>query len=146
MEEKRITEVPFDVNRVIGPDVIERTWQGIKRELARDGYPVEATKMPPISGWTLNTENLRKAWEIASSSPSLANTSQEEWGERSDEWAACTIPSVDQTSGGQGWGILIWEGMRPIRKPLRHELLHIWESLLGLKWGTLASKYQPEED
>lgn len=141
MEEKGITRLSFDVNSAIRPEVIERIWQNIKRELTSDGYPVESIEMPRIAGWTLDTNNLRKAWEITSSSPALVNTSLEEYGEELKEWSACTIPSnVDQM-----WRILIWKEMRPIRKRLRHELLHVWESLLGLKWGALR-EYQSTKD
>jgi hypothetical protein len=145
MEEERITNLHFDVNKAIRPDVIERIWQGIKRELASDGYPVESIVMPQITGWTLDMNNLRKAWEKTSSTPALMNMSLVEYGEESEKWAAFTFPSVAQTSADQKWMVLLWEGKRPIRRPLRHELLHIWESLLGLKWGTLTGKYQPAD-
>jgi len=146
MEEKPITNLCFDVNEAIRPDVIERVWLGIKRQLAADGYAVERIQMPKISAWTLDSSNLRKAWEVTSSTQALSSTEKIEYGveTESKKWSACTFPSDAEHQEGK-WAVLVYQEMRPIRRRLRRELLHIWESLLALQWGALTEKYQPAD-
>ena len=119
--------------REIKQFLIKRIWEDIRQELASDGYLVEGINMPKIDGLTLTTNRLKKAWKQTSS---LLNTSEVEYGQKSEKWRA----SVFFSDVNQLWVILVWEKARPIRNEVRHELLHIWESFLGLKWGALTQK------
>jgi hypothetical protein len=119
----------------IRPDVIEKIWENTKNYLAQQGYFVQDIKMPDIVGITLTLERLRDAFRILNSSPHIINTSKIEFnGEYVDEGSACVFRSDEPNQ----WNILVWEKARPIRNEIKHEILHIWESILGLEWGTLT--------
>ena len=119
------------IGHEIEPSVIEKIWRNIQQELVSRGYAVQGITMPKITGMTLSSNSLMKAWEAVKTFPNLVNQSEAEWGEYLEKWKACVFPTEE------GWTILVWNRARPIRNEIRHELSHIWESLLGLQWGTL---------
>jgi len=125
------------VGQQIKPDVIAKVWDRTRQIVAGEGYAVDDVAMPQIVAITLDSEGLQKAWKDTARFPNLSNQSEAEWGEHLDEWQACTFPTGDH------WLVLVYERMRPIKNEIRHELLHIWESLLGLQWGTLTRTHTP---
>lgn len=114
--------------------ILIRIWEEIRVELA-DKYPVDDVKMPNIRAMILNYKNFRKALKKLLSSPHIEDTSETEWGAKITTPSAVTFyGDVDQTwmvlkCGGYGYSLEV---------DLRHELLHICEAILGLKWGTLT--------
>ena len=117
----------------IDDHVIEKVWHTIQRRLASQGYAVDGITMPVIVGITLDSDGLRQAWEDMERFPNLTDQGQiDEWGEPLDKWEACVF------AVGPGWVIAIYDRVKPITDNIRHELLHVWESLLGFQWGTLT--------
>ena len=114
--------------------ILERIWKEIKLELAGK-YSVDNVEMPNIEALVLSYKKFRKALNKLLSSPHIKDTSEIEWG------AKCTTPSavtffIDEN---QTWAILKCGGYGcSLEADLRHELLHIWEAKLGLKWATLT--------
>ena len=124
--------------KVIEPSRIMRIWEDIRQELINEGYSVaKVTDMPKIRGVTVTTKWLKRMWQITSSSPHLLNTSQLEWGEKKEGWKVCTFFADVK----QEWIVVVWERVKSIEYEVRHELLHIWESLLLLQRGTLTKKF-----
>jgi hypothetical protein len=116
--------------------ILVRIWEEIRLELTGK-YAVDNIEMPDIQALVLNYKNFTKAFNKLLLSLHIEDTSEIEWGTK----CTSTIPSaliffadVDQT-----WIILKCDGYGySLEVDLRHELLHLWESKLGLKWGTLT--------
>lgn len=121
----------------IKQEILKRIWKAIRLNL-RDKYPVEDISMPKIEAISLTHRRFRKAMKQLETSPHFMDTSGIEWGEEVGFPSACAFPSdVDQK-----WIVLVCRGLRPLEQDLKHELLHIWESTLVLKWGTLTQRME----
>jgi len=111
---------------------IVRIWEEIKREIAGK-YPVGNIKMPNIKAHVLNRNHFRKVVRKLLWSQHIIDTSEIEWGTK------CTKPSAVTFLAEGEWIILKCKGYGfSLEDDLRHELLHVWEAKLGLKWGTLT--------
>jgi hypothetical protein len=121
----------------IRPDVLGGYWRYVKRLLAADGYSVEGIEMPNIEGLVLSTDRWTEALEQIDLSPYYKNTTGVKHGKQLIGKRGVLVFHA----AGPKWIVLVWENARPMKGPVRHELLHIWESLLGLSCGTLTKKY-----
>lgn len=115
--------------------ILTRIWEGIRLELASK-YPVDNVELPNTIAMVLNYKNFVKAHKKLLSSSHIEDTSEMEYGAKvtTIPSATTTFADVDQTwiilkCGGYGYSLEV---------DLRHELLHLWEAKLGLKWGTLT--------
>ncbi len=118
------------VSRVI----LVRIWEEIRLELTSK-YPVDNIEMPNIQALVLNYKNFTKALNKLLLSSHIEDTSEIEWGTK------CTTPSALTffADADQTWIILKCDGYGySLEVDLKHELLHLWEAKLGLKWGTLT--------
>ena len=126
---------------------IRALWEQTRNEL-RDRYPnVKDIPMPKISAMTLGPKDFRRQHRQLLQSKHIRGTGPIEWG---SPMSASDLPSacVFEADEDQGWIILKRTGKRSwsIEKDLIHELFHVWESTLGLRWGTLSRKKTPDED
>jgi hypothetical protein len=128
---------------------IRHLWEQTRNEL-KDRYPkVKDIPMPKISAMTLGPENFRRQHRQLLQSKHIRDTGLIEWGspstmKTSDLPSACVFEADED----QGWIILKRTGKKSwsIENDLIHELFHVWESALGLRWGTLSRKKTPDED
>ena len=120
----------------IKQEILRKIWEETRSNL-RDTYPVENISMPKIEAVILANKRFWKAMRQLLSSPHILDESQTEWGESAGVVSACVFFSDVQRK----WMILVCEGLRPLDQDLKHELLHVWESTLGLQWGTLTRKF-----
>ena len=127
------------VGRQIKQDLLRRTWEETGAIL-KNKYPVEDTPMPRIEALCLTYECFSKAIRQLLSSPYIIDATKIEWGEQLEARrisAGSFFSDVDQK-----WAVLVCEGLNPLEQNLRHELLHIWESILGLQLGTLTQSIE----
>lgn len=126
--------------RPVREGTIKTLWEEIRCELKTE-HPVENIKMPRIEALRLSYSRFEKAMKKLKRSPHLTDQDGIELGVKATKAekmkaSACVFFSdVDQC-----WVILKCEGFYPLEVDLKHELLHIWEKILCLPWGTLAKK------
>lgn len=114
---------------------LKRMWKIIGKELKEMGYQVNNIQMPKVRAFILSLENFEETTKELS--PHLMDTSSIEYGETdSDPPSACAF-SI-KSAMEDYWIILKCQGRNSLKKDLDHELKHIYESFLGLKWGTLT--------
>ena len=113
--------------------MLSRIWEETRLELASK-YNVNNVEMPRIKGIVLSYKRFRKALNRLLSSPQIEDTSEVEWGQKTPDPSAFTFfADTDQT-----WIIVKCSGYGDsLQADLRHELLHLWEAQLELKWGRL---------
>jgi hypothetical protein len=114
--------------------LLTRIWEEMRLELANK-YTVDDIEIPKIRALILSYKNFMKAYNKLLTSPHIEDTSEIEWGAKVTTPSAFTFyGDVDQT-----WVILKCDGYGySLEVDLRHELLHLWEAELDLKWGTLT--------
>jgi hypothetical protein len=126
----------------VEPEYIRELWEQTRNEL-KGRYPkVKDIPMPRISAMTLGPKDFRRQHRQLLQSQHMRDTGPMEWGspstmKTSDLPSACVFEADED----QGWIILKRTGKKSwsIEHDLIHELSHIWESALGLRWGTLAN-------
>ena len=120
----------------IKQEILRSVWEETRSNL-RGKYPVEDISMPKIEAVRLTVKRFTKAMKQLLLSQHIMDTSEIEWGEGAGFVSACTFfGDVDQK-----WIVLVCKGLRPLEQDLKHELLHIWESNLDLKLGTLTKAF-----
>ena len=118
--------------------ILRMIWEETRASLKNE-YLVGNISMPKIEAVILTRKRFRKATKQLLASPHILDMSVIEWGEIVKFPSACAfMAEVEQE---QKWIILVCDELIPLEQDLKHELLHIWESTLGLKWGTLTKKY-----
>lgn len=119
----------------IKQESLKRVWEQTRRELSKR-YAVEDAQMPKIDGVILSGKCFWRALKRVKQSSHMIDTEAIEWGESASFISACTFFADTRET----WIVLVCEGLRPLEQELKHELLHIWENILGLQWGALTKK------
>jgi len=130
------------VGRKIEQDLLRRIWEETRSNL-KSQFIVKDVVMPRIEAVSLTHERFTKAIRQLQSSPYIIDATKIEWGEQLKAGyisAGSFFSDVDQK-----WVVLLCEGLNPLEQNLRHELLHIWESILGLQLGTLTQSIEGEQ-
>jgi len=118
----------------IAQQTIEKIWEEVRLKLGGH-YAVEGIEMPKIRGLILAKVRFKRILAQLLASPHIYSTEEEEWGPRQQH----TLPSAINFRAEDTWVIVKnGAGRCTVEEDLRHELLHIWESILGLSWGTLT--------
>jgi len=122
----------------VSPSTIKNIWESLRKELETKGYHVENIRMPKIKAFIQKPQHFFKTAREFEGSPHLTDKSEEEWGEQVKPQmvsALCFFSDVEDS-----WTILKRKGGHSLQTDLRHKLKHIWESVLGLEWGSLSKQ------
>jgi len=122
--------------RQISPNIISKIWEETRSELGTE-YAVKEIQMPKIDGIVLSYKRFVQADRKLKASSHIENLTKAEWGV--DEVG---VPSagVFYSDVDKKWMLLKLKGANPLEVDVKHELLHIWESILKVPWGTLTRK------
>jgi hypothetical protein len=133
---------PTEKFRIDGKEIpqerLRKIWEEIREELVAEGYAVENVKLPEVRAFRLKYKKFSRVFRQLEKSSHIRDTYEEEYGEKSNKIlpSACVFFSdVDQK-----WFVLKCDGRGHIETDLKHELYHLWEDTLKLKWGTLTEK------
>jgi len=123
----------------VNPEIIERVWLEIREELSA-GYP-QASKamMPKITCCIQNHVKYDRSVKRLLASGHLFLDTKTEYGDEVFRQSSACVFSTGADPPETEWVILKCNGRFPLEHDLRHELLHIWESLLQMDWGTLTN-------
>lgn len=131
-------EYSFIAEKKIEEWLIKEIWENIKTRLV--DYDVKDIKMPVINAFVLKERHYLKACRELAKKSKFRETVLIEYGELFPAIHSAGFAMQDQSEDDEGWLICIRKGKRSITVNLEHELCHIFEYLLGLKWGTLTEK------
>ena len=116
--------------------IIKSVWTRLSNELWSEYPAVRGLVMPSIRGYILDPKPFDRLQRKLINSKFLLNTGQMEYGSTSP-----IIASASVFKDKDGWVILKCKDRYSIERDLRHEILHIFEHILGLSTGTL-SRYE----
>jgi hypothetical protein len=123
----------------VNPEIIERVWLEIREKLSV-GYP-RASKviMPKITCcMQYHVKYDRSVKRLLASGHLLLDTEKEYGDKVFSKSSACVFSSQTDSSEAE-WFILKCNGRFSLEHDLKHELLHVWEKLLQMDWGTLTN-------
>jgi hypothetical protein len=118
--------------------LLKSIWEEIKKELMAKGYSVQDSELPRVRAFRLKFKEFNKKLKELRKSPNIRDKGEEEYGEKEKAGqlsSAFALPLNDQE-----WIIFKCDGLFPLKDDLKHELTHVWEHTLRLKWGTLTNE------
>ena len=118
-------------------ETLKKIWEEIRGDLKKKGYQVENVQMPRVRAFVLSRKYFLEINKELLESPHIKDLGEAEYGEKSN--ANCSA-SIFYSDVNQEWIILKCEGTLPLEVDLNHELRHLCEDFLGLKWGSLTAK------
>ena len=127
----------FEFSKEVPLETLASIWEKIRQDLIRKGYRVENLQMPGVRAYVMNQKDFAQTFKELLESPHIRDEGEKEWGKSSK---ASTSACIFYADVSQEYIILKCEGDPPLEVDLNHELRHLYESYLGLQWGSLTAK------